>query len=85
VPGLGTRLKWAKRLQWEAFSAKAPDVPAVRFGARHEDTPAEDRELMAEVPAPREDHCRAGLLDGGDHFLVALRAAGLDEGGDAGA
>ena len=62
------------------FRGEAADVSSLRFGARHKDTPGSDRTLMAEVPAAGEDHRRAGLLDRGDHFLVAFRAAGLDEG-----
>jgi len=45
----------------------------------------QDRELMAEVPAAREDHGGSRLFDRRDHFLVSLRTPGLDEGGDAGA
>ena len=40
--------------------------------------------LVAEVPLAGEDHRRAGLLDRLDHLVVALRAARLDDRGDAG-
>src|SRR5205085_7835321 len=69
-------------LAW--FPREAADVSALRFRARHRDTPRRDMSV-AEMPSTREDHRRVGLLDRSDHFLVALRAAGLDEGADAGA
>ena len=40
---------------------------------------------MPEVTAMGEDHRRTGLIDRCDHLGVPLRAAGLDEGRDAGA
>ena len=40
--------------------------------------------LMAEVAHSREQHREAGLVGGGDHFVVADRAAGLDDRGRAG-
>ena len=40
---------------------------------------------MPEVPHPREHHREAGLVGGGDHVFVADGAAGLDDGGGAGA
>ena len=64
----------------KGFRGEAAAVSAVRFGARHEDTPGEDRRLMTEVPATGEDHRRARLLDRGDHFVVAFGPARLDEG-----
>ena len=39
---------------------------------------------MAEVPAAREHHRRAGRVDRFDHLRVAHRAAGLDDRGDPG-
>ena len=36
------------------------------------------------MPAAREDHRGAGPRDGGDHFVVAARAARLDDRGDTG-
>src|SRR6185437_107260 len=46
--------------------------------------PQRRRELVTEVPALGEEHRRAGGLDCGDDFLVALRPAGLDDRRDAG-
>ena len=39
--------------------------------------------LVPEVPALGEDHRDAGLVGGGDDLVVAHRAAGLDDRGDA--
>ena len=44
---------------------------------------ARSRASMAEVAAPGEHHRDAGVVDGLDHFGVADRAAGLDDGADA--
>src|SRR2546429_6770829 len=66
------------------FRVAGAAVSAFQFGTGHKDTPGEDRELMAEMPAAREDHGGARLLDRRDHFLVALGAAGLDEGRNPG-
>ena len=38
---------------------------------------------MPEMPAAGEDHRQAVLVAGGDHFVVAPRAARLDDGRDA--
>ena len=40
--------------------------------------------LVPEMPRPGEDHRQAVLVAGGDHLGVAARAAGLDDGRDAG-
>jgi len=40
--------------------------------------------LMPEVAHPGEDHGEAGGVGGGDDFVVAQRAAGLDHGSRAG-
>src|SRR5688572_21664359 len=40
--------------------------------------------LVAKVAHAGEEHGEAGLVGGGDHFLVADRAAGLDHGRGAG-
>ncbi len=39
---------------------------------------------MAEVADAGEDHGDAKTVGGGDHFLIADRAAGLDDGGCSG-
>ena len=41
-------------------------------------------DLVPEVAHPGEQHRQAGLVGGGDHFVVADRAAGLDHRGRAG-
>src|SRR5207253_2246961 len=43
------------------------------------------RRLMAKMPDPGEDHGQAVLIASGDRFRIADRAAGLDDGADAGA
>jgi hypothetical protein len=87
LPG-ATWTSWPSLAQRQASACSRPPLPkmTMRMLCSCPETAAvEDRlQSVVKVTLTGEDHGQAVLVGGGDHLVVAHRAAGLDDRGDAG-
>src|SRR5439155_13974706 len=74
-----TTARISQRRSWAAVSFKAISLSVAWRGRTYRVGPLFRLGLVPEVAAVREDHRRVGLGDCGDHLVVSLRAAGLNQ------